>query len=127
MRAVPRFSRGRLATRGLAPGSTKIAERAGAALRPAKVAERAVAVQPTEERVAERFLLGLEVVLPQSAGVELRARRALAEQIFFPGREGFSRAVVPLAWPPADPPFFLFRPAHTLLCLRRPSMKRAHS
>jgi hypothetical protein len=113
---VPRFSRGRPATLGLAPVS-------------AKVAERAVAVQPTEERAAERFSLELAVVLPASAGVvRLRAERAPPEQIFSLGREEFSREAAPLAWRPlVDPAFFLFHPARTLLCLRRPPMTRAHS
>ena len=80
---MPMFSRGRLATLGLAPVSAKFAERAGAVLRPVKVAERAAAVQPAEQLDAERFLLELGVVLPDSAGfVGLRVARAPAEQIF---------------------------------------------
>jgi hypothetical protein len=105
------FSRERLATLGLAPVSAKVAERAGAVLRPAKVAERAgavlrpakvaeraAAVQPAEQLAAERFLLELGLVLPDSAGfVGLRAARAPTEQIFSLAQEEFSRAVVPRA------------------------------
>jgi hypothetical protein len=136
------FSRERLATLGLAPVSAKVAERAGAVLRPAKVAERAgavlrpakvaeraAAVQPAEQLAAERFLLELGAVLPDSAGfVGLRVARAPAEQIFSLAQAEFSRAVVPRAWrPPADPAFCLFRPGRTLLCLRRQPVRRAQS
>jgi hypothetical protein len=140
---VPRFSRGLLATPGLALVSAKVAERAGAVLVPAGVAERAGAVlvpagvaecagvvlRRAEQLAAERILLELEVVVSESAEVVgPRAARAPAEQIFSLGQEEFSRAVVPLAWrAPADPLFSLFRPARMLPCLRRPPVTRAHS
>ena len=126
---MPKFSIGRQATQGLARGSTKIAELAGAELLTAKAAERAAAVLPDEQVVAERFLLELEVVPPDSAhDVGLRAARAPAGQTFCLGQEEFCRAVARLAWRrPSDPPFFLFRPARTLLCSRRPPVTIAQS
>ena len=125
---MPTFSLGRLAMLGWAPVSAQVAERAVAVPHSVKVAERAADVlQPAAQMAAERFLREVEV--PDSAGVVgLRAARALAEQIFSPGQEEFSRAVAPLACRPlVDPPFSPFRPVRTLLCLRRPPVTRAHS
>jgi hypothetical protein len=122
------FSSGPRVTLGLAPVQAKIAERVGAALQMAKVAGRAAAVlQPAEEPAVESCLLEAEAA-PDSVGVVgLRAERAPVEQTFSPGREESCRAVARPAWPPADPAFCLFRPARTLLSLRRLPVTRAHS